>query len=103
MDINQICKKIFDFVLPYTEKSQSPIAYVNIEIGFTVDISENDLWACFNKITWDTPLSSAELFIIKKSYTGTSKDNSIKIISLSVFEDDGKSTPLIPIKDGLIV
>lgn len=103
MDVNQICKKIYDFVLPYTEKTQSPIAYVNLEVGFSVDIPENEMWECFNKISWDTPLSSAELFILKKTYTGTSKDDSIKIISLSVFEDDGKSTPLIPIKDGLIV
>ena len=103
MDVNQICKKIYDFVLPFAEKTQSPLAYVNLEIGFSVDIPENDLWECFNKITWDTPLSSAELFILKKSYTGTSKDNAINIISLSVFEDDGKSSPLIPIKDGSLV
>ena len=103
MDVNQICKKIYDFVLPFAEKTQSPLAYVNLEIGFSVDIPENDLWECFNKITWDTPLSSAELFMLKKSYTGTEKDTSIRIISLSVFEDDGKSSPLIPIKDGLIL
>ena len=85
MDLEKICKKIFDFVIPYAEKSESPISYINIELGFSVDISENDLWETFNKMRWDTKLSSAELLLIKKSYTGTDKDSSIRIISLSVF------------------
>ena len=103
MDLEKICKKIFEFVIPYAEKNESPISYINIELGFSVDISENNLWETFNKMRWDTKLSSAELLLIKKSYTGTDKDSSIRIISLSVFEDDGKSSPLIPIRDGTII
>lgn len=103
MNVDAICKKIFDFVLPYAEKNDSPIAYINIEIGFSVDISETDLWDCFNKIRWDTKLASAELFMLKKNYTGSSKDSSMRIISISIFEDDGKASPLIPIKDGIII
>ena len=52
MDVNQICKKIYDFVLPFAEKTQSPIAYVNLEVGFSVDIPENEMWECFNKISY---------------------------------------------------
>ena len=103
MDIEVICKKIFDFVFPYAEKNQSPIAYINVEVGFSIDVSENDLWETFNKLRWDTKLASAELLVLKKSYTGTQKDFSIKIISLAIFEDDGKSSPLIPIRDGIII
>ena len=94
MDLEIICKKIFDFVIPYAEKNESPISYINIELGFSVDISENDLWETFNKMRWDTKLSSAELLLIKKSFTGTDKDSSIRIISLSVF--NSSKTAFLP-------
>lgn len=103
METTEICKKIFDFVLPYSEQTSAPISYINLEVGFSVKNSENELWETFNKLRWDTKLASAELLILKKNYTGTEKDTSIRVVSLSLFEDDGKSSPYITIRDGVIL
>ena len=102
MNVEMVCKKIFDFVLPFAENVLAPISYINLEIGFNTEIDDDELWECFNKLRWDTTLSSAELFIIRKAYSGE-VDKSIKIISISIFEDDENVTPVIPVKNGLII
>lgn len=102
MDLEVICKKIFNLALPYATMSDAPVSYVNLEIGFDSEFQEEELWKCFNKLRWDSSLASAELFITRKPYTGE-RDSSVKIVSLSVFEDDEGFAPLIPIKDGVIL
>lgn len=82
MQIEQLTKKIFDLVIPYAQKLDGPISYVNIEIPDDFEFSDEQLWASFNKTTWDTLLSNSELQIKRV------KSNKLKLISLSEFEDE---------------
>lgn len=102
MDIQNICKEIYNLALGYADKTNAPIAYINVEAGFNFEYDDNVLWESFNKLRWDTVLSSAELFIVRKPFSGH-KDGSLRVVSLSVFEDDEGGTPTINIENGIIV
>lgn len=101
MTAEEICQKIFDIALPYAEKMSAPVSYINVEAGCNVPVSDDDLWEAFNKLKWDTVLSSAELMIIRKPYSpGTEK--SLRVVSITPFEDDeGISAPQ-PVRNGNI-
>lgn len=101
MTAEEICKKIFDIVLPYAEKMSAPVSYINIEAGCNVLLSDDELWEAFNKFKWDTVLSSAELMIIRKPWSKATERN-LRVISITPFEDDeGISAPL-PVRNGTI-
>ncbi|MCR4940366.1 MAG: hypothetical protein K5930_09720 [Treponemataceae bacterium] len=102
MDIQTICKKIYNLTLGYAGKLNAPVAYINVEVGSNFAYEDNQLWEAFNKIRWDTVLSSAELFIVRKTFSGVS-DDSLRVVSITVFEDDSGNSPVIPVVDGLIV
>lgn len=101
MEIELLCKKIFNLVIPYAEQTLAPISYVNLEIGYDVKFSENELWAAFNKVRWDSSLASAELAIIRKPQD-EKLNSEIRVISVSLFEDEEKLAQIIPIENGLI-
>lgn len=101
MEIELLCKKIFNLVTPYADQTLAPISYVNLEIGYDVEFSENELWAAFNKVRWDSSLASAELAITRK--TKDEKQNfEIRVVSVSLFEEEEKSTQIILVENGLI-
>jgi len=111
MDIQNICKRIYELVLTYAEKTNAPVAYINVEAGFDFEYEDNALWEAFNKLRWDTELSSAELSIERKSSgaqntseAGASKtaDNSLRVVSIVVFEDGSGDSPEIHVKNGLV-
>ncbi|MCM1321856.1 MAG: hypothetical protein NC041_09555 [Bacteroides sp.] len=85
MNEEEVCEAIYALVLPVSNKIPSPVAYINVKLGFDCPFAETALWNVFNKIKWNTPLSSAELFISRNSYTGT-PDTSVCVESLSFFE-----------------
>lgn len=95
-----ICNDIYNFVLPISEKITAPLAYINIEIGFSFPEENDALWKAFNDRIWDTPLSSAELFISRRPFDG-SNDTSVTVVSLTTFESEDK-IPLIPVENGFI-
>lgn len=101
MDVQEVCKKIFDFVLPYADKMKAPVSYINVEVGCNFQASDDLLWNTFNEIRWDTVLSSAELFIVRRPFNGVS-DDSLRIVSLAAFEDENGDAPIISISDGYI-
>jgi hypothetical protein len=103
MDIQNICQRIYDVVLSYAEKTNAPVAYINVEAGSDFEYGDNALWEEFNKLRWDTELSSAELSIERKS-SGASKsaDNTLRVVSIVVFEDGSGDSPDIPVKNGLV-
>ena len=92
MEIELLCKKIFNLVTPYADQTLAPISYVNLEIGYDVEFSENELWAAFNKVRWDSSLASAELAI------QVCIDNPF----FTLFEEEEKSTQIILVENGLI-
>lgn len=102
MDIQTVCKKIFELALVYAERTKAPVAYVNVEAGFNCVYDDNTLWETFNKLRWDTVLSSAELFIVRKPFSG-SVDNSLRVVSITTFEDDSGASPELPVTDGTII
>lgn len=118
MDIQNICKRIYELVLTYAEKTKAPVAYINVEAGSDFEYGDSALWEEFNKIRWDTELSSAELSIERKpsasskaktsengaSENGASKaaDNSLRVVSIVVFEDGSGDSPEITVKNGLV-
>ena len=101
MDIQNICKRIYELVLTYAEKTNAPVAYINVEAGFDFEYEDSALWEAFNKLRWDTELSSAELSIERKS-SGAEKDNSLRVVSIVVFEDGSGDSPEIHVKNGLV-
>lgn len=101
MTAEEICKKIFDIALPYAQKMSAPVSYINVEAGCNVPVSDEELWDAFNKIKWDTALSSAELMIIRKPYSrGTG--NNLRVTSIIPFEDDEGGSAPQPVSDGTI-
>ena len=102
MDIKSVCEKIFELTLGYAERTKAPVAYVNVEAGFNCEYDDNSLWETFNKLRWDTVLSSAELFIVRKPFAG-SEDKSLRVVSISTFEEDSGGSPEIPVENGWVV
>lgn len=101
MTAEEICQKIYEIALPYAEKMSAPVSYINVEAGCNYPVSDDELWNAFNKIKWDTVLSSAELMIIRKPYTA-GNNKQFRVVSITPFEDDeGVSAPL-PVKNGSI-
>lgn len=101
MTAEEICQKIYEIALPYAEKMSAPVSYINVEAGCNYPVSDDELWNAFNKIKWDTVLSSAELMIIRKPYTA-GNNKQLRVVSITPFEDDeGVSAPL-PVKNGSI-
>lgn len=101
MNEKEICKKIFELIKPCESKMKAPIAYVNVEIGFDLHISEEELQEEFIAMRWDTELSSADISLIRKPSTGE-KDTGIKVISVTGFADENGNAPIIEIDKEII-
>lgn len=101
MEEDEVCSRIYKIAAPYATEIKAPISYVNIILGFDAPYSEDKLHQSFAKTKWDTVLSTADLFIIRKPFRGE-KDTSIKVYSISGFEDDEGNVPIIKIKRGKI-
>ena len=80
MDINVLCKKIFDAVNAVAE---------NIRTGKDFPYSDDELCTCFSKTAWDTRLSSADLNI---THDAAMNDCLVKIEDITDFiDDEGKN------------
>ena len=64
MDLETACKKIFDIISEKTKQTDAPVAYVNVRFGKDWRFSDYETTECFNKIKWDSALSTADLNII---------------------------------------
>lgn len=101
MTAEEISQKIFDIALPYAQKMSAPVSYINVEAGCNIPLSDDELWDAFNRLKWDTVLSSAELMIIRKPYSpGTEKK--LRVVSITPFEDDEGITAPQRVKNGTI-
>lgn len=99
MTAEEICRKIYDIALPYAQKMSAPVSYINVQAGCNYPVSDDELWNAFNKIKWDTVLSSAELMIIRKPYTA-GNNKQLRVVSITPFEDDENVTTAVSVKDG---
>lgn len=101
MTAQEICQKIFDIALPYAQGMSAPVSYINVEAGCNYPIGDDELWETFNKIKWDTVLSSAELMIIRKPYSAGTEKN-LRVVSITPFEDDESFSAPLPVRNGTI-
>lgn len=89
MDIETVVRKIFEAALPASEGIDAPIAYVNVVAGADILFDDRELWDAFNKIKWDSAISSAELRITRMGPTGIDgNDKKLAVVSISEFEDE---------------
>lgn len=100
MDLENICRKIFALALEHNAASLGPVAYVNLKVGAGFPYTDSDMWKTFNNVRWDTVLSSAELFIERLPDPA---DTSLRVVSLTGFEEEGAPAPVVIIEDGLIL
>lgn len=63
MDLNSICKEIYTFVCRATCGAESPVAYVIVKVGPEFSFKDSDLIQVFDKMKWNSPISSADLVI----------------------------------------
>ena len=87
MTVEEIAKKIYDISLPIAEKCEAPIAYINMIKGSKAIFGDIELYKAFNKVKWNTKLSTSEL-----SFSITEIEPTIiRVLSLSEFEDENGS------------
>lgn len=101
MNEKEICKKIFELITPCESEMKAPMAFVNVEIGFDLHISEEELQEELAAIRWDTELSSVDISLTRKP-SSDKKDTSIKVISVSGFADEKGNVPIIKIDKEII-
>ncbi len=101
MEEEEVCSLIYKIVAPYVTEIKAPVSYVNIVLGFDAPYSEEKLQQTFAKTKWDTPLSTADLFIMRKPVK-SEKDTTIKVESISGFEDDEGNIHIIKVNRGKI-
>ncbi|MBO4758860.1 MAG: hypothetical protein J5505_02265 [Spirochaetaceae bacterium] len=87
MKAEDISGKIYKLMLPFTTEDLPPVAYVSIEVGNDFQISDEEIRSSFDKVKWDTALSSAELLILRKPKSSFS-DSSVILGGFSFFNDD---------------
>lgn len=101
MNEKEICRKIFDFIIPYESKMKAPIAYINVEIGFDLHISEKELQEELAAMRWDTELSSVDISLSRRP-SADEKDIGVKVISVTGFADENGNAPIIKIDKEII-
>lgn len=99
MGVDEVIKSIYELMIPFSTAELPPVAYVSIEVGHEFPFSDEELTDSFNKIKWDSPLSSAELLILRKPQF-LKQDNTLVLGGFSIFNEevDGKidDTGIVP-------
>lgn len=97
MDISEVCRKIFEIVLPLADKAAAPVASINIGITDSCPFTEQELWNAFDSVRWDTALASAELQIFQKD-----GDYCLKVLGLELFEEEDITDNCVSVPDGVV-
>lgn len=64
MDLNSICKEIYNFTCRATCGAETPVAYVVVKVGPEFKFSDSDLISVFDKMKWNSPISTADLEVV---------------------------------------
>ena len=83
MNIQEVCRKIYEIALPVCQKSEAPIAYISVILSRDFPFAPNVLYEEFNRVKWNTPLSSSELDISQSQTDAFSR-----VVSVTEFEDE---------------
>lgn len=63
MNLDDICKEIFNETLDIASRTETPVAYVCVKVGKDFCFNDADLLEAFKKIKWDSPVSTADLVL----------------------------------------
>lgn len=87
MDVSLICKKIYKavYIVVLTEGSLAPVAYIHLRAGKNVAEYKEALQKEFDRLKWNTPLSTADLEI---KIDDSLMDDTVKIDFVEEFFDD---------------
>ncbi len=94
MDLNHICRIIFDVVCEVTKNFEAPVAYINVTAGKKFGYSDEEFVKCFGTIKWDSPLSSADIVI---KHDDAESDFILRIDGISEFMDESGNSKSYPI------
>ncbi len=86
-DIDLICRNIYHAAWIATVRgfSGAPVAYIHLKTGKNSSVDKKELTKAFDKVKWDTPLSTADLSFEEDS--SVSEDILI-VEDIEEFQDD---------------
>lgn len=61
--MNSICKEIYTFTCRSCCGAETPVAYVLVKVGKDFTFKDSDLIQVFDKMKWNSPVSTADLVI----------------------------------------
>lgn len=63
MDVHSICKEIYTFTCRACCGCETPVAYISVKLGAEFKFSDSDLISEFDKMKWNSPISTADLIL----------------------------------------
>ncbi len=98
VDLSLICRKIYNgaYLVAGKNFDGSPVAYIHIKAGSKLPFSTADLIKVFDKLKWDTPLSTADLEVTSDDNV---PDNELIITGVEKFIDDSGKAAVYPVSD----
>lgn len=63
MDVHSICKEIYTFTCRACCGCETPVAYISVKLGPEAKFSDSDLICEFDKMKWNSPISTADLIL----------------------------------------
>lgn len=97
--LNLICREIYNaaYIAAGSDYSGAPVAYIHIKAGKKAAELREEIKILFDKLKWNTPLSTADLRI--------EKDDSVKSESFVIdriedfFDDESGETPVYQVHE----
>lgn len=84
MDLDSICKEIYTFTCRSSCGAETPVAYIFVKVGNGFKFKDSDLIQAFDKMKWNSPISSADLVV---EHDGNMEEL-FKITEIRGFVDD---------------
>lgn len=98
VDLSLICRKIYNaaYLVAGKKLGGSPVAYIHVKAGLKLPFSVTDLSKVFDKLKWDTPLSTADLNVVCDEGVA---DNELNITGVEEFFDDSGKADVYPVSE----
>lgn len=84
MDLNSICKEIYTFTCRSSCGAETPVAYIFVKVGKDFKFKDSDLIQIFDKMKWNSPISTADLVVEHDS----AMEELFKVTEIQGFVDD---------------
>ncbi len=84
MNVHSICEDIYTFTCRACCGCETPVAYIVVKLGPEFKFSDSDLICEFDKMKWNSPISTADLLLEHDE----KMSEVFKIKEIRGFEDD---------------